>query len=177
MTRSTWTHTFAMRPVVNADRVSFIFLSYRRSWMTNPLSAITSHLGVGNPENLNLMLWIYHCIFLRMRAKWTWWAHMMQLPPSIWWCSGLFKTFYLDIFYLYTYIADTFDNVFFLFFYRTGQLEEDCSKQNYIVLYNDNKDYSILFYYSGVHRQQAFQGPPPSTRQMSSSSSVAWGWQ
>ena len=51
--------------------------------------------------------------------------------------------------YIYLYIADTylFIYLFFIYFiYRTVQLEEDCSIQNFVVLYNDNKDYSILFY-------------------------------
>ena len=45
--------------------------------------------------------------------------------------------------YIYIlYIADTY--LFIYFIYRTVQLEEDCSIQNFIVLYNDNKKIIII---------------------------------
>ena len=60
-------------------------------------------------------------------------------------CVYVYVCMYIYI-YIYLYIADTYLFIYLFFIYRTVQLEEDCSIQNFVVLYNDNKDYSILFY-------------------------------
>ena len=74
-------------------------------------------------------------------------------------CVCVYVYIYIYI-YIYILLILIYLFIFIYFIYRTVQLEEDCSIQNFVVLYNDNKDYSILFY--SIHRRNLMRVAPAS---------------